>query len=297
MTLVRDTPLLNGHSAELENLDWRTDDSLPTQQPSHQQQSLRIATYNIEMGGNGREAQLLSVLQRTDADIIGLTEADDEKVVAQLAEQLNMHYQWARGSGDRHVATLSRYPITRWQIYNKKPLTQAALSTTIALPFAQLPSITTYNVHLRPDPFWHFEMLRWLATVTLVGVIKHEKAGPHIVMGDLNTFAANDSVDIQVLLSYTSERDRQHHKRQRFKFLRLAHRTLLRMGYLDCYRHLHPLDKGFTFTRYRIPISRMDFVFADPTMSERLVACDTLANEAAADASDHFPVVAKFQLS
>lgn len=258
--------------------------------------TLKTATYNIEMGGNGREAQLLTVLRQTDADIIALTEADDEAVVGQLAAELGMHYQWARGSGDRHVATLSRYPIQRWAIYNKKPLTQAALSTTIALPFAQLPQITIYNVHLRPDPFWHFELLRWLAVFQLRRVIRREQHGAHLIMGDLNTFAPGDRVDIETLLRFTSDRDRQRHARQRYKFLRIAHRQLVRAGYLDCYRRLNPIADGFSFMRHQIPISRMDFVLADAQLATRLICCDIVHSDTAYEASDHFPVVAGFQV-
>lgn len=258
--------------------------------------TLKTATYNIEMGGNGREAELLTVLRQADADIVALTEADDESVVAKLAAGLEMTYQWARGSGDRHVATLSRYPIKKWAIYNKKPLTQAALSTTIELPFERLPQITLYNVHLRPDPFWHFELLRWLATFQLRRVIKQENRGAHLILGDLNTFAPGDAVDIETLLRYTSELDRKRHARQRYKFLRIAQRQLVRAGYLDCYRRLNPIDKGFTFMRHQIPISRMDFVMADPKMATKLICCDIISNGIAAKASDHFPVIAEFQV-
>ena len=259
--------------------------------------TLRTATYNIEMGGKGREAALLDVLRQSNADIIGLTEADDENVVRELAQALGMTYCWARGSGDRHVATLSRYSIIRSEIYNKKPLTQAALSTTIALPFRQLPQITIYNVHLRPDPFWHFEALRWLAVLQLRRVIKRENAGTHLIMGDLNTYAPKDPVNIKVLLRFTSELDRKRHARQRYKFLRIAHRQLIRAGYTDCYRRLNPIEKGYSFTRHTVPMARMDFVLADSSLRQRLTQCDVQTASPAPAASDHFPIVAAFQIA
>lgn len=259
--------------------------------------TLRTATYNIEMGGNGREEMLLDVLRQSNADIIGLTEADDAGVVRELAAALGMTYRWARGSGDRHVATLSRYSIIRSEIYNKKPLTQAALSTTIALPFQQLPQITVYNVHLRPDPFWHFELLRWLAVLQLRRVIKRENAGAHVIMGDLNTYAPKDPVDIEVLLRFTSELDRKRHARQRYKFLRIAHRQLIRAGYTDCYRTLNPHEKGYSFTRRKIPMARMDFVLADSSLAPRLTWCDVQTAAPAPEASDHFPVVTDFLIA
>ncbi len=258
--------------------------------------TLSIATYNIEMGGIGREDNLLAVLKQLNADVVGLTEADDEKVVATLAHQLDMDYQWARGSGDRHVATLSRYPIRRWAIYNRHPLTQAALSTTLELPFRGLPELTLYNTHFRPDPFWHFEIFRFLAAWKLRRVIKQEGHSPTIIFGDFNTYARGDSVDLATLLRYTSDLDKRRHARQRYKFLRLSHAHLLRAGYTDCYRAVNPTENGWTFTRHKTPISRMDFVLADAEMKTRLCAAMVVTDPLTVDASDHFPVLTQFSV-
>ncbi len=256
--------------------------------------TISIVTYNIEMGGIGREEKLLAVLKQLDADVIGLTEADDEDVVATLAQQLDMDYQWARGSGDRHVATLSRYPIRRWAIYNRHPLTQAALSTTLELPFSTLPELTLYNTHFRPDPFWHFEVFRFLAAWKLRQVIKREGHSPTIIFGDFNTYAKGDSVDLANLLRFTSDRDKRRHARQRYKFLRLSHAYLLRAGYTDCYRAVNPTANGWTFTRHKIPISRMDFILADAVMKTRLSAATVVTDPFTVGASDHFPVLTQF---
>lgn len=58
---------------------------------------LRVLTYNLEFGGRKQLPAITSVLQQINADVVGLTEADDEGVVATLAEQLQMHHLWARG--------------------------------------------------------------------------------------------------------------------------------------------------------------------------------------------------------
>lgn len=255
---------------------------------------MRVLTYNIEMGGRERFEQLYTVLAHAEADIISLTEADDREVVAELARALEMDHIWARGSGARHIATLSRTSIVEWQIVNKKPLTQAALVTVHdTRPFGNERFIL-YNVHLRPDPFWHYELMRTLATLALLRLTRLRQ-GPHLIVGDLNTYAPGDPIDIETLLRYTSAADRRKHALQRYRFLRLAVRLLHHAGYTDCYRHLHPDTSGYTFTRHRIPINRMDYIFAEPQMAGALRACALgHALPQAASASDHFPLWADF---
>jgi len=75
---------------------------------------------------------------------------------------------------------------------------------------------------------------------------------------------------------------------------------LTEAGYVDCYRRVHPEGPGYTSATW-MPAARVDYVFADPCMAERLVGCDVvgLDGEGAADvagASDHFPVVADFRV-
>ncbi|HID52384.1 MAG TPA: hypothetical protein EYP41_10140, partial [Anaerolineae bacterium] len=59
---------------------------------------IRIVTYNLEFGGRGREDAIYAVLSHLDADVVGLTEADDPDVAAELAQRLEMQYVWAEGS-------------------------------------------------------------------------------------------------------------------------------------------------------------------------------------------------------
>lgn len=252
---------------------------------------MKALTWNVAFAPAEKLDVIADTLERADADIVTLNEADHEDVVAALAERLEMHHVWARGSGDRHVATLSRYPILRWDIYNEKPLTQAALSTTIDVDGTLL---TTYNVHLRPDPYWYFEPLRYLAATALLHVIKCEAPKAHLIMGDLNTFAVGDLVDVETILRYMRPQDQIKIKLQRRRFLRLAHSRLMRAGYVDCFRKQSPTDPGFTFMRHRTPVSRMDYILADGTTATRLQNCMVM-DDIDLTASDHFPVVASFQ--
>lgn len=251
---------------------------------------LKIATYNIYLGGADRLEPIYEVLSHLDADIISLTEADDPDVVSILAERLNLHHVWAEGSGDRHIATLSRFPILEWHIYKTPPLTQAVLETRLDLPDSPL---TIYNVHLLPYLLLPFEVRRWQAAGKLLQVIKERQSGPHLIVGDLNAIAPGD----RVLQRNNPPRMRRLMALQFGLIFRLALPRLLNAGYTDCFRHLHPHADGFTWYPGN-PTTRYDYILADPTLAPKLRACrvvDTI--EAVNVASDHLPLVASFELN
>lgn len=251
---------------------------------------LRIVAYNINAGNEA----LYDVLLHIDADIVALTEADDPHFVTTLAERLNMYHTWAKGSGDRHVATLSRFPISDWQIYNKPPLTQAALATTLATPAraGQGGEVTIYNIHFLPYLLLPFEVRRWQAVGKLLSVIDKRQSGPHLIVGDLNAIAPGD----RVLQRRNPARMRRVMALQMFLIFRLAIPRLLRAGYVDCFRHLHPDKDGFTWMRGN-RTTRYDYIMADKQFASALRTCRVVDDVAAVNtASDHFPLLAEFEM-
>ncbi|MFN2582500.1 MAG: endonuclease/exonuclease/phosphatase family protein [Candidatus Dormibacteria bacterium] len=73
---------------------------------------------------------------------------------------------------------------------------------------------------------------------------------------------------------------------------------LLREGYVDSFRRVHPRAHGHTCATW-LPAARVDYVFTTPDLGDRLVACDVVGDRRHPDrdalvASDHFPVVADF---
>jgi endonuclease/exonuclease/phosphatase family metal-dependent hydrolase len=251
---------------------------------------LRIATYNLYFGGVDRLEPIYRVLAHLAADVIALTEADDPAVVATLAGRLGLYHQWARGSGDRHIATLSRFPILEWQLYNRPPLTQAVLETKLALSPSTL---TTYNAHLLPTLLLPFEIRRWQAVGRLLEIIRTRQPGPHLILGDLNAIAPGD----RVLQQQNPARMRRMMALQFNLIFRLALSRLLKAGYVDCFRHLHSHDDGFTWMPGN-RTTRYDYILADPTLALKLRSCRVIDDiEAVNTASDHFPLLAEFDLN
>lgn len=248
----------------------------------------RFVAYNLWFGGWEKKEAVYDVLAHCDADFVGLTEADNPDVVAELAERLNMAHVWAEGSGDRHIAALSRIPIKGWQIYNKPPLTQAVLEVTLDLA----PPLTVYVVHFLPYLLLPFEVRRWQAVGKLLEVIQKKQPGRHILLGDFNAIAPGD----RVLQKNNPEKMRRLMRWQLNIIFRLAIPRLLKAGYIDCYRRRHPDKDGFTWWTIN-PTTRYDYIFIPPDLLPALKSCHVVDDHPAIpDASDHFPLSAEFVL-
>jgi len=251
--------------------------------------TLRVLTYNIEFGEKERADRVLGVLQAANADIISLTEADDPDVAAYLAGKLEMSHVWERGSGNRHIATLSRFEITESHIHNRPPLTQAVLETVHRLPGGPL---RQFNIHFLPYLLLPFEFRRWQAVGKLLEVIRSRTAGPHLLIGDINAVGPGD----RVLHGRNPARMRRVMALQLFVVFRLAIPRLLRGGYTDCFRSENPGADGFTW-RTGNPTTRYDYILADPLMAARLQGCRVLDDlPGVMQASDHYPLMADFEI-
>ncbi len=173
------------------------------------------------------------------------------------------------------------------------------------------------------------EVLRILASMGAQDV-------PHVLMGDFNSLAPGDRFRASSLISYILDLDRKRRDRNLFDgqprlgaivppklrfmnpILRIIPRSRListlfnsaaglyaprgcihllqKAGYRDCYRHIHPQALGFTCPAAS-PAGRIDFIFADPQMADRLETCYVLVNGEGvpgSEASDHLAVAAEF---
>ena len=249
---------------------------------------MRLLAYNINGGDTDRIESICNVLAHARANVIALTEANDENAIKQLAARLKFNFVWERGSGDRHVATLSRYPIIESRIHRAPPLTQAALETVLQLPGER---IRIFNVHLLPYLLLPFEIRRWQAVGKLLEIIRSREVMPTLIFGDLNAIAPKD----RVLQHLNPPRMRRVMALQFNLVFRFAISRLHKAAFTDCYRRLHD-DDGFTWmTGNRT--TRYDYIMADNKMASRLRSCCVMDDiEAINVASDHLPLVAEFDI-
>src|SRR4029077_8842644 len=79
---------------------------------------LRVATYNILVGGRGREELITDVLSRIDADVIALQEVCNLDFLSGLALHLGMEAMVGEPSdalASCHIALLTRRPVRSWE--------------------------------------------------------------------------------------------------------------------------------------------------------------------------------------
>ena len=254
-------------------------------------------TYNIQDGGGERSDLIARVIELADPDVALLNEADNPAVVEWLASRLGYRHLWSEGSGDKHIALLSRVPIRGWHGYNRRPITQALLAVTLETTAdggrrtAEAGSaVTLYGVHLMPYfMLLPYEWARWRTVRAVLRLIQREPPHPHLVLGDFNAARSGEPADTAL---FPPARQRQ--LRMQFGWQpRFALGPLLRAGYVDCYRSLNGQDAGWTWMPSN-PSARLDYIFADPSMAQRLRACDIWRAPPAERASDHYPLVAEF---
>ena len=126
----------------------------------------------------------------------------------------------------------------------------------------------------------------------LQGIKRHQE-GFHVLVGDFNTLAPGEILDVRPMpawiraLVWMSGRDIQRETIQ----------VMLDANYLDAYRYLHPDVKGYTFPTWE-PHVRLDYVFVPGVFSSRLKSCEVITQPGeVAMASDHFPLLAHIDIS
>ncbi len=225
----------------------------------------------------------------TGADVVLLNEADHPATLDQLARELGMQSIWAHGSGTKHIALLSRLPILNWRIYNRRPITQALLEAELQIGKQ---TVRIYGVHLLPYfMLLQYELARWRTVSAILQVIKRNRSTPHLVMGDFNAVLRGERADLSIFPP-------RIHRRLRLQFNHTFHfalTPLVRARYTDAFRALHPNESGMTWMTTHAS-ARLDYIFADPSFAARLRFCECVTAAPAVRASDHFPLVARFDL-
>src|SRR5690348_6743113 len=112
---------------------------------------LRVVTYNILLGGQGRGERIAAVLARTGADVVALQEASDLALVRSLARELDMRMVVAKpnDASRLNLAVLSRLPVTRWRAHRHPGrMLRAHLECELAVQAPGLPRVRIHCIHL-----------------------------------------------------------------------------------------------------------------------------------------------------
>jgi len=240
---------------------------------------LRVLSWNIRYGGQGREPGLAAVIRATRADVVLLQEATKPAVVEALARATDMA-QWG-ASHRQSLGFLSRRPVEHVEWRQPRVSRHAFLELVPAGG-----GIHLFGVHLSAVHAAWTERRRVREVRALIESVSARAGGFHLLLGDFNTLAPGELLDIRRLPL----------RLRPFVWISGGHirwRTVQQVfdaGYVDVFRARHPGETGFTFPSWG-PHLRLDYVFAPTATLDRVTACDVIGGEDAAQASDHLPLL------
>ena len=252
---------------------------------------MRVLTYNILDGGVGREPLIAEVLDAVQPDIAVLEEVYQNGLAERLADRLSLQTAVVEGNSTRHMAIFSRWPILEVHSHHPyPPVHHVILEATLGHPTAG--PLHAFGIHTIPLYSIGRELWRAWEVRTLLRRVRRVADQPCLVIGDFNAVAPHDPVRFETRSRAAALRFWLHGNGK----LRLAVRQMQSAGFVDCYRAHHPDDAGYTLPPPD-PGVRLDYIFASASLIGQLSRCDVVTGPAAVhDASDHYPLLAKFDL-
>ena len=246
--------------------------------------TLKLLSYNIRFGGVGREDQLAATIREADPDLVVLQEATDPQVVERLARATGMNI-WAARPG-HSLGFISRQEVSSYQWH---PLPGGKRSFLEVVPAGD--EVRIFGVHLRAIHSHWTERRRVRQLRALLEIIKQHQHGFHVLVGDFNTLAPGELLDMRLLPFRLRPLVWLSGGYIRWETIQI----MLDAGYVDGYRTIHPLDKGFTFPTWN-PHLRLDYIFLPAQHAGRLKVCQVQSESlAGAHASDHLPLLAELE--
>ena len=248
--------------------------------------ALRILSYNILRGGVGREDALAAVINHESPDIVVLQEATRPDVVERLARATDMIASGAMRR--RSLGFMSRVPIAEHHWIRPRWSQHAFLEIV-----PEGAGMRIFGVHLSAVHAAWTEARRVRELRSLLAAIKRHDRTHHLLVGDFNTIAPNERLDVAQLpyrlrlLVWLSG--------GRIRWQTIA--IVLGADYVDAFRQLHTAEPGLTFPTWS-PHTRLDYVFVPSAFADHVLTCDVVtAAPSVRAASDHFPLRADVRLN
>jgi len=241
----------------------------------------RLFSYNIRHGGSGRERALADVIRAGQPDVVVLQEATRPAVVEQLARDTGLLH-WGARRGES-LGYLSRQPVEHVQ-WRKPRVSRHAFIEIVPAGAAW----RIVGVHLSAVHAAWTERRRMYELRALLLAIQQHQHGPHVLVGDFNTLAPGELLDVTKLPARLRALVWLSGGRIRWRTIQ----GVLDAGYVDSFRHLHPDLVGYTFPTWD-PHVRLDYAFVPKPCVGRVTRCEVFSANAVRDGSDHFPLIAE----
>ena len=248
--------------------------------------TLRLLSYNIRFGGLGREQALAQMIIAAAPDLVVFQEATHPEVIERIAGATEFPYWAARRN--HSIGFLSRHEVEYHEWHDPAGARHSFLEIIPAGGEARV-----FGLHLSARFSKWDERRRTREIRSLLDGIKRHQEGFHVLVGDFNTLAPGEALNIDRMpawiraLIWISGR----------KLQRETIQMMLDAGYNDGYRMLHPDVKGYTFPTWD-PHVRLDYVFVPKAFANRLVTCEVICEpkERVQAASDHCPLIAELAM-
>ena len=246
--------------------------------------TIKLLSYNIKVGGVGREHPIASVINADGPDIVILQEATRPQSVRRIAELTGMPTVIC--APGRSVACITRLEVQSHR-YVRPLLSQHAFLEVVPKGV----DACFFGVHLSAVHAAWTERRRVRELRSLLASIRHSAGMFHMIVGDFNTLAPNEALDVSRLpyrlrvLVWLSG--------GRIRWQTIA--IMLGAEYIDAYRTLDATDAGYTFPTWG-PHVRLDYAFLPKQNRDRLVSCRVATDASQVkSASDHYPLRIEFQ--
>jgi endonuclease/exonuclease/phosphatase family metal-dependent hydrolase len=245
---------------------------------------LRLLSYNIRYGGSGREQALIAVISALAPDLVILQEATRPDVVERVAGGTGMA-QWGSRRGES-LGFMSRRRVAHAEWHKPRFSRHAYLEVV-----PEGCEWRAFGVHLSAVHAAWTERRRVYELRTLLAAIAREQPGPHALVGDFNTIAPGELLDIRKLPHRLRALVWMSGGQIRWRTIQ----AILDAGYIDAFRHLQPDLVGCTFPTWD-PHARLDYLFVPGEVIAQVQLCEVRTAPPAADASDHFPFFAELSV-
>jgi endonuclease/exonuclease/phosphatase family metal-dependent hydrolase len=255
---------------------------------------MRIASYNILDGGEGRADPLCEVLFAQRADVVALVESEDPAVLERIARRMKMDYVVAKGNQSGASALLSRFPIR--DSINHAPLnpglSKSLLQATVVGPDGTPWHFGVVHLHARAGEEDERKREAELAIVLEVFASLRAEKTPHILLGDFNANSPVQHID----LAKVKPKTREQAVANGGTIPRRVVEKLLNEGYGDTYYMTNPelAKTQGTFTTQH-PGQRVDYIFVHSLAKDRVRSAWIEYDRLAKYASDHYPIGAEIE--
>jgi endonuclease/exonuclease/phosphatase family metal-dependent hydrolase len=256
---------------------------------------MRIVSYNILDGGEGRADPLAEVIEAQRPDVVALVEAEFMPVVERIAARLRMDFIHAPGRTKGASVLMSRWPIR--STINHAPLHElfekSFLEATVETPDGGELSIGVIHLHAHGREDDERQRERELAVVMNVFDGARRAGRPHILAGDFNANSPIQKIDP----AKTKPRTQGDWAANRGMLPRRVVQSILDAGYLDTLQAVDPAKAAQigTFTT-QFPGQRVDYIFSHSIDRRRIEAAWVEQDRLAKYASDHFPIGAQIAI-